>query len=442
MAPKGRTTSYHWLCLLVVAAIILHFAMMGSLFWGYFDRFLYSADRSLKAVDFFSIYEAGHNVIHGRSVYEFHITGGKAPYLSPYRYIPAFAYLLGAPLNLLRPWPAYWAWVALNELLLAVNAYTTWRIAGKSAWGFVGVAMWFLFTPFYVELYLGQFSFLMATALFWTGIGLTRGRELLAGVPWAASLIAKSNSALLTPIFLRLAWWRALAIGAALVSLNAIYFLWRPRDLHTFIGKNFSTAPGTRITQYWPAQHGLTDFIENTFLAIRSSNVITPVVLTLLPAIAIVAISITVTFFARKPDPLALYAVWNAVFFLVYNDVWEFHYVMLLPALVLLVIERPAFRPLALALFVMLALPTPYWFFTYVLSDKPLPAGSFFDTLQTLWPAWEVVIYHAWKPIPTLVLWACLVWAQCRDGLTLEPLAQAMSTLRRGWPIGAQNDQP
>jgi hypothetical protein len=443
MAPKGRTNSRHWLCLLVVAAIILHFAMMGSLFWGYFDRFIYSADRSTKALDFFSIYEAGHNVLRGHSVYVDYVIGDKAPYLSPYRYVPAFAYWVGAPLNLLRPWWAYWAWVAFNELLLVANAYTTWRIAGKSAWGLVGVAMWFLFTPFYLELYLGQFSFLMATALFWTAIGFMRGRELLAGIPWAASLIAKSNSALLAPIFLRLAWWRSLALGTALVALNGFYFLWQPDDLRIFIKKNFTeAASGSRYAQYWPAQHGLSDLIENAYLAIRDSHATTPDWLTALPAVAIVVISLAVTFFIRRVDTVALFAIWCAAFFLAYTEVWEFHYVMLLPALVLLVIERPPLRPLALAVFVMVALPAPYWPLAHFRGNGPPPMTNSFDQIQDTWQTWQVVLFHAWKPIPTLVLWGALVWARYREGLTLEPVAGALAVVHGAIRARIQNDQP
>ncbi|MEX0786228.1 MAG: glycosyltransferase family 87 protein [Dehalococcoidia bacterium] len=413
--------------------------MIGSLIWGYFDFFIYSVDRTPKGVDFFAIYEAGHSGLEGRSVYEFNlddIANGvtKSPYLSPYRYVPVFAYAVGAPLNALSPWRAYWAWVALNELLLVLNAYVTWRMAEQKTWGTVGVAMWLLFTPFYLELYLGQFSFLMTTALLWTGIGLLRGRELLAAVPWALSLVTKTNSAVLAPVFLRLGWWRALLGGCALLAANGAYFLWRPGDLRTFLDDNFLASfrkPPIRFNEYWPAQHGLTDLIENTYLAVDMTARQTPEAYSLIAVAVIVAVSLAVTFLARRQDLLALFAIWSSAFFLAYNDVWEFHYVMLLPALVLLVTHRPAFRPLVLAVFVPLALPAPHWLLTHVLNDQPLPVGPFLiDRLQTLWPAWGVVLYHAWKPIPTLVLWATLVASQSRGGFGLEWFASLGAPLR------------
>ena len=124
----------------------------------------------------------------------------EAPYSVAYRYVPAFAYMFAAPVSAAPPWWAYWGWVAFNELLLVANAYVTWRIGGRGRWGLIGASMWFMFTPFYLHQYMGQFTFLMATALLWAGIGVVRGREIVAGVPWLASLITKSSTALLSPL--------------------------------------------------------------------------------------------------------------------------------------------------------------------------------------------------------------------------------------------------
>ena len=411
-----------WPLFVLGAAGLAHLLMMGSLFWGYFDPLIFSSDRSSQAVDFFAIYEAGHRVLENRSMYEFAFVdpGAAAPYFSPYRYVPVFAYAVGAPLNVLAPWHSYWGWVALNELLLVLNAYATWRVAGKSSWRVVAASMWFVFTPFYLELYMGQFSFLMATALLWTGIGIVRQRELLAAVPWAVSLVIKSNSALIAPLFLRIGWWRTLAVAAGAVGLNAFYFLWRPSDFQLFLEQNLTdefTRTALRL-QYWPAQHGLTDFIENTYLAVETKALETPLAYVLIPVASVIAVSLATTFFARRIDPLVLFAIWSAAFFLVYNDVWEFHYVMLLPALVLLVAVRPSLRLVALATFVATALPTPYWLMNHVWNTGPIPDERFL--LQNAWPAWGVIFVHGAKPIPVALFWMYLVFSQARHGLTLD----------------------
>ncbi|MDZ4278860.1 MAG: hypothetical protein U1B78_06955 [Dehalococcoidia bacterium] len=202
---------YHWL---LAAALVLHLLMMGSLFWGYLDAAFAFTDENPRAYDFFAIYEAGHRALEGDSIYgQLSSAVSLAPYFAAYRYVPAFAYGFGVPMNAIPHWPAYWAWVAFYEVLLVANVCVTWRVAGKGTWGTVGAAMWFVFTPFYVEQYAGQFSFLMATALLFVGIGVARGSQETAGPPWLISLLVKTNSALLAPVFFRLRWWRTLAGG-------------------------------------------------------------------------------------------------------------------------------------------------------------------------------------------------------------------------------------
>jgi len=426
-----------WPLWLLVAAVLLHLAMMASLFWGYLDSWFYAADRVPQALDFFSIYEAGHSVLEGRSMYRFNFFSGfaeaKAPYFSPYRYVPIFAYGPGVLFNALPPWRAYWGWVAFNELLLVANAYVTWRIAGKSVWGVVGAAMWFAFSPYYLEMYQGQFSFVMATTLLYTAIGLMHSRELLAGVSWAISLVTKSTTLILTPLLLRMGWWRALLAGAALAAVNIPYFLWRPGDFEFFVRASVNDSvdkPLYREFLYTPADHGLLAFFQNTALSFKPDATNVPSVLPVSLTLAVVFASLTVTFLGRRADRLLLFATWASAFFLFGGWVPEYHYVMLLPVLVLLVGHRPAFRLPALAVFVALALPTPYWLLNHVWNSDPVPAPFVLDPLQEAWPAWGVIFYHAVKPVATLALWAYLVAVQWREGIELERVPQLWSTVQ------------
>jgi len=114
---------------------------------------------------------------------------------------------------------------------------------------------------------------------------------------------------------------------------------------------------------------------------------------------------------------LSLFGVWACTFFLVYTA-WEHHYVMLLPALVLLVALRPASRWLALVTFAFVALPSPYWLVNAI-SDASLPPEGSLVSIQESWPAWGVVLHHAAKPLPVLALWAHLVYAQVRNDTAL-----------------------
>ena len=413
-----------WIWLLI-AAFVVHVLMMGSLFWGYLNPLFSISDKAPQAIDFFSIYEAGNRALHNESVY----FGDPAlspvtPHFMFYRYLPMFAYGFAVPANALPPWPAYWAWVAFYELLLVANAYATWRIAENRKWGLIGASMWFVFTPFYLEQYMGQFSFLMATGLFWTGMGIARGREAIAGPPWVVSLVVKSNSAVLLPLFLRLNWWRSVAAGVALVGMNGLYFLFRGRDLRFFYDANIKgiyTSPLDRPFNDDPGLMGLVDFVRNSIMTLDSTasgvHAATPISI-----IAVVAcLSIAATFLTRNPDRVALFGIWLSTYFLVYG-VWEAHYVMYLPVVVLLVAQRPSARPWALLAFAFVALPTPYWLLSNVWNTGPLPPTGSFFSIQEAWPAWGVVFYHAAKPVPVLALWGYLVFQELRNGVRIPAI--------------------
>jgi hypothetical protein len=77
---------------------------------------------------------------------------------------------------------------------------------------------------------------------------------------------------------------------------------------------------------------------------------------------------------------------------------------MMLPALALLVGRRPEHRFIALAAFVVLALPTPYALFDH---RWPIGDPAPFNR-QANWPQWASVVDHAFKPVPVLALWAWL----------------------------------
>jgi hypothetical protein len=385
-------------------------------------------------VDFFSIYEAGHRALANESLYEFKVFElARAPYSAPYRYVPGFAYTVGASANVLRPWWAFWAWVSLNELMLCINAYGTWRVSRRTSWGVVAAAMWFVFFPFYLEVYKGQFTFLMATALFWTGIGIVYRQQATAAVPWAVSLVTKSTSALLAPLFLRLGWMYSLAGAVVLAVVNGLYFVWRPDDWTLFREKNagFLTDANRGFAHPWPGDHGGLALLENTLrtfdFTMRSSY-------TLTLAVLVIGLSVCATLLSKKADPLAAFGILIGVFFLFFGFVWEFHYVMLLPPLTLLVALRPAARPWAVAAFVLLAAPTPYWLLNNVWNEGPIPQGFELLGVQNSWPAWGIIVYHAQKPAATLLLWIYLVATQLHGGFSFAWVSALLN--RSTYPAG------
>jgi hypothetical protein len=411
----------HWL---LIAAVAAHLAMMGSLFWGYFDTLVHGPDVHLQAVDFFSIYEGGARALRNETLYcqGWVCPSVETPYSVAYRYVPMFAYLFAVPANLLPPWNAYWAWIAFNELLLLANAYVTWRVAGRGPWAVVAAAMWFVFTPFYFHQYVGQFSMLMATAGLWVAIGFLREREAIAAPPWLVSIVTKSYSAVLAPVFLRYGWWRSLAGAATLVALNLLYFAFKPSDWDGFYKVNvssFYSETADRITRFHPGDLGAISLVRNSYLAFDTGATDVPTAVAVLVAFAVVAYSVQATFLISKADPLVLIGIWTCVPFLVLGA-WEFDYLLMLPVLALMVATRPAMRPVALVVFVLLALPTPYWLLNNVFNSEPIPGATGREFSQEYWPAWGIIWYHACKAVPVIFLWGYLSVSQLREGFELH----------------------
>ena len=98
--------------------------------------------------------------------------------------------------------------------------------------------------------------------------------------------------------------------------------------------------------------------------------------------------------------------LWLTSYFLVGPDVYEHHWVLLLPVFARAWLLRPS--GVLAGLYVWLALPT-----VFVLVDLPgLPRQVYFE-VENLW--WEtghharIFLYHAWKIVPTVGLFVWLV---------------------------------
>lgn len=401
-----------WPRLVLVGAVVLHVFMFLSLFFGYLDPFFDNSDLQPQGVDFFSIYQGGLYALQNHSIYDWAVAEG-VPYAAPYRYLPVFAYTAGVALTVIPPWPAYWLWVTLIEVMLAANAWLTYRMAGDRTWGTVAAAMWFAFTPLYLELYMGQWSFPMATLMLLTAWGLLAGSEARAGGPWLVSLLIKANSAVLGALLLRAGYVRAIVFaGVVVVALNAPYFVARPDDFEWFYRINLRNlwhhAPRSADSLVSGDQGG-TEFLQTLWFAFDPDGTGLPAVVKRAFAVAIVGGSLAVTFLPKKVDIVASFATWLCAYFLAYVAVWEHHYVMMLPALALLVALRPQYRELTLFVFVFVALPTPYFLIQHAVSEgRP----NYFGSVQAYWPAWAASLHHSTKALPTLALWGTIVWTE------------------------------
>ncbi|HEX5370908.1 MAG TPA: glycosyltransferase family 87 protein [Dehalococcoidia bacterium] len=415
----------------LTGALVLHVAGLASLHFGYLNYLFNDAENRLgQGSDFFAVYQAGHDFLHGVSVYMPHTSkaGSDVPYAYPFRYLPSVGFSFGALLNLLPAWPAYWTWAAFNELLLVINVAITWRVAGNRALKVLGVSMWLVYSPFYIELFMGQFNFLMATLIFWLGLTLREDRRLEVFGSWTASLLAKTNSLILLPVAWRTGWLR-IAIGGIVVAglINLPYFLTVHGAWQTWSG-NFSFLGSGADVDPHAGNLGLTSIAA--LLREEGRSGLAGDVARLAGQVPwgsiTILVSIVATLRASTRRLLPLLALWLCVYFFVFNDVWEHQYVMLLPALVLLVLFDDGVRPWALVVFVFLALPTPY---AALHAGSPRGLNYQYVNPQQYWSSAEVYAYHLTKVLPALILWAVSIWTVVHD--PMPPMRIALPWRRR-----------
>lgn len=398
--------------LLLLLAVLFHLSLLASWRLGYWHRWTFdsSATRGQRGWDFFALYQAGHNVRNGISIYESDNDriDVVAPVYTPYRYLPFPAYTLGWLLSALPPLWALRIWVVFMELTLLACAYVSWRTARDPRQGVILISMWLCFTPYYLELYMGQFSMVQAALVLALLLAAERAIwDWRFGWPWIMSLLWKQNTALLIPVLLRLKRWRALLWGGlAVLATSLPYFVRYPGTLGVFLGNLRSGPPapqlgnlGVRQFLYSLASALWPDWSSDTHLWLQR-----------LWVLAILGLALWLTWRVRRPDPVPLICLWVTSFFLLYHHVWEHHYVMLLPVYVVLYRRDRAW--LIIVLYALTALWTPY----VLIDPRGLAAYHMPMRWTPLEPRIVDVLYHACKALPTLALWGYLARQLARTG--------------------------
>ena len=407
-APRLKRTS--WLLLAVAGA--LHLGLLIGWRWQlplvpyFFDATVLSGGRGL---DFYSIYQAGYNARHGWDIYE----GDPArveivvPYFTPYRYLPVVAYTLGAGLSLLPPLTAYKAWVVIVELTLLACAALTWRrTRGDPDLAAVLTAMWLAFTPFYLELFMGQFSLVQGALLLGMLLAvaapprtaaeppLTAERARLLDGLWLASVLWKINTVIFAPLWLRLGRWRAVVVLGLVVAATTVpYFLAFPAHARDLLLNNF----GNRVAAHELGNLGFRQLVFEALAALGAGAAVQQVAQWAVVGL-VGGLSLWLTWRQPGAPVAALISLWLAAFFLASPQVWEHHYVMLLPAIIVAYRARPGW--VLAGLWLLLALPTPFGF----IGLQPVIAANHDLRAFALEPAWQPLAQHAAKALPALGL--------------------------------------
>lgn len=401
---------------ILAVGLVFHCLMLISLRAGFLNPLFNDAmHRSGQAADFFAVYQAGTNLQDGTSIYSTAPVHQSVPYFYPYRYHPFVAYTVGFASQLFPPFGAYGLWVIVQEILLVLNIMVSRSLFSEEKHRTVATLFWLLFTPFYLELFMGQFSFAMTSLVFWA-IAAWMKKEVQKGdVWWALSLVVKSNSVLFVPVLLRGRRWKSLLLGAGVAAVLAVpYFTAVPGTYDEF-ARNYterlsmSTLLGN---QGFSALIGIavlrTSGLWTDDLHVLGQRVVQMDQLMEIPVLLwtllVVGTALYVTFKTTRVEGPELFLLWLLAFFLFYKHVWEHHYVMLLPVFVLLYYQVVAGRldlprPVFWTAFVIIALPT-----AFITIDR---SPVMFDP-ELSWEPWKSFLYHLPKPLAVLVLFVSL----------------------------------
>ncbi len=371
-----------------------------------------SVHRNGPGEDVFALYSAGLQLQVARTPYA-KIIGNKGdlPYWTRFRYLPILAETVGRAMTHFPPRTIYVGWVLLLELVL-VQLCFVFRSSAPAPWlRWAGPCLLLVSSPYWLELHMGQFTFLTAV-LFFLALRLCDSpssdpRETMrAALTYSGAVMLKMVPLVAIPALVRTRRGQ-ICVAAAVTTvllLTVPLFLVHPGWWVSFQKENLNA----ELPAGTGGNFGLMSLV---FQGLRDSGY------TWTPTswgLAIKAAQLlfiggagAAVFFARERAALiggaALYFAHTASFF----DVWEHHSsgVIVVGLGLLWAMEAapmnhaPAWRWVALVAVIVLVLPTPSRLFDTQLDPEVWDPS-------TSWPGYARYLVPLAKAVPVLVLYA------------------------------------
>ncbi len=381
--PKDK-----WVKTAVYIGIIAHISVLVSVNTGLWDEYFFRTtnNKLIQACDFFAIYIAGHEMLAGNTIYSTMDDNPGyldiVPYYYPFRYLPVSA-LVGVALNAFEPWTAYKLWLILSEILFlgCIVAFGFYFRTMRQL--HIAVALYLLYVPFYAELFLGQFNLLQSVLILGMILAAANGSWLNTQSWWTASVMWKINTIICLPAMLRWRQWKPLLWLTLLLILTCgPYFVLHPEDITRFVFTNVRI-PGRLDLAQMGINFRFAD-IESAgnisvqgLLAKMTMHHIWGQDMEFSPAFNLVSwaifliIGILATIFARADRFAECLCLWVCMFFMVYTNIWEYHYLMLLPVIVFIMLKYPGIWPLLSWL--CITIPPRHLGYAQILPDWDIP---------------------------------------------------------------------
>ncbi|MHA2076893.1 MAG: glycosyltransferase family 87 protein [Candidatus Thorarchaeota archaeon] len=408
-------------------AILIHLLFIASLWTGMLNQFFHDTRYIIdQGIDFFAFYQAGNNALNGVDIYSFPdpLT---VPYMFPYRYLAYFAYTFGAIFNLVPPILAYWIWIGILIVSVWLAAFRTRSVSKalhRQAWEWrIAMGMWFVFTPIYIELYLGQVTLMAGILMFFalTTPSIVKGRKGNWSMTsfWIVGALMKLIPFFIAPVLYGAGRVRSILV-AVIIFVLAILVV--PAGLET-LQVFFAINSGQLVYVHpYVGNHSLKMLL---YYLLGEPGSDFSIITGLLIGIFFV-ISIVTTFYSR--DVWACAGLFSLVFFFIMFHVWEHHYTFLLPLLVLAWIRgRPEDKSRWVPLILVLLMSLPMLPIVELLSG--VSTGIDPLTTDTLW----LIVYHSSKVLPALAFYGFLLILAFRSPRKVSFLESARDTYLKAW---------
>jgi len=340
---------------IVLLLVVLHLGIVASLalderpiIWPLHNDTIHRVGRG---ADFYAVYHAAMNLQLGRAPYS-EESDGVTPYWYPFRYLPVVAALF-QPFTQLSPRMAYLAWLIITELVLAALITVLWRCFPLSRKRLFATGMLLLSSPYFLELYMGQFTF-VTIALCYMGLLLSWGAALLS-----LSVILKNFPLIALPALIRQSgYWRHVLLAViVLAAVTVPHFLNHPQQWEHFARVNFRPEGGFHAGNYGFLQ--LLHLVQQDVGANLSDD--QWLGWTGMFRLALLGITAGLVLISRQNMPLIGASALLLAHFITYQHVWEHHFSGILTISAILLLSQGTDRKVELtiaACMVVLAVPT------------------------------------------------------------------------------------
>lgn len=412
--PFPRATPSRFGLMVLALAIAAHVGIVASLLTQersvIFPLHNDTVHRPGPGADFYALYHAAMNRQHGLSPYDPR-PDGVTPFYFPFRYLPVVAdagrVVLGAP-----PRVAHRVWILVLEALLAGLAVALWKRVAERRLRTFAVCALLLSSPYFLELYIGQFTFaavgLLLFAL-WLPFGI---------VPYTLSSLLKVFPLVTAPALVRHRryWPHVLGASAACLAFSVPYFTARPLEFRMFLNINLLT-PGAldsgnygNIYLLWRLAHDLhlapvVEHWQTVSIGLR---------------VLVLGASGLAVLLSRDDRVVLGSSVMLLAHFVTFGHEWE-HHACATVLLGLALLTVPTWSRAATAAIVasvaVLVLPTPFALFDH--AKDP----TIWDPTVG-WPAYARYAVLLPKTIPALALYVIAMGRLCRAGFGRAPVGK------------------